>query len=828
MKKYLIASILLLAVLFPVVSFAVGPYNEDDFDSDDNGSTCISLTYKLGRRAGPGFTPSRDSNTNGEVSLLKDFLQSEGYMSSEPTGYFGLVTFQAVKDFQRAYGLYTDGTVGLKTRIKINEVSCGGGSGGGGIGVFPPGCNSTEGYSTTTGKPCNEGTTLPPGCYPGYVYSATTGQKCDDNTGGGYPYPVVDSFSPNSGPVGTKVTIRGKGFNSFLKDFTNHQTLVYDANDLNNISKIAELKYVDIKRYLDIGKLKVVNDNLITFTIPNIPSGRYLLQANNTTFPPVSSDSNYSGGILFKVTSGSFPPGCTSSDGYSTTTGKKCDGSDEGSSTLKTSIISGNKSVFAPGETISLKIKGTEVFDGSSAESREGFRMQIHINGPDATGDFIGAALVAEDAYYNSNTRYWEIQLPVPSDSSKRYRVRAILFCNDESSICGPRYARGGGSDSGIDYFDFSISTSQSDYDISIAGVSGNPVTYDAGAKAVTIGEFNIYAHKVVDITDINFLDYVYDGAKNQSYDLNYFANFQNFSLWVNGVLISRSGTIESGQLIFRGSHFKLNGNSSNPRTKVVLQADIKSAASGASALQIAGLSGASIKGWGSEPIYNYRSYPVKIAQVAQPSITVISPNGGEKCTVGSTCRISWTYNAINPVPDAKMQLVLLKNGREIYEPFNIKLSYIRDSYYDWKVYDGVDNGEITSGGNDYKIRATIYNYDTGLRQAVDESNAPFTILPKTPTASTFSISGKIVQSNGTPAPATVSAGGIVTSTDANGRYSVTGITTTSPGVTLGTYGPTVKIDVYLNNASNISSTWYAGAAVGTNTDFGTFTMPSN
>src|SRR3989338_1248270 len=65
-------------------------------DDSGEGSGCVSLTYKLGRRAGPNFTPSRDSHTNGEVSLLQDFLQSQGYLHSETTGYFGLLTFGAV------------------------------------------------------------------------------------------------------------------------------------------------------------------------------------------------------------------------------------------------------------------------------------------------------------------------------------------------------------------------------------------------------------------------------------------------------------------------------------------------------------------------------------------------------------------------------------------------------------------------------------------------------------------------------------------------------------------------------------------------------------
>ncbi|KKR45002.1 MAG: Cell wall hydrolase, sleb, partial [Parcubacteria group bacterium GW2011_GWA2_40_14] len=116
---------LTVAVMLPTLVLAV----VSDVDPDDGGSQCVLLNFNLKYR-------SRDANTNGEVSTLQDFLQSQNYLSSEPTGYFGILTLKAVKDFQRDNGITPTGYVGPITRAKINalcgDVTSGGGGGGGG------------------------------------------------------------------------------------------------------------------------------------------------------------------------------------------------------------------------------------------------------------------------------------------------------------------------------------------------------------------------------------------------------------------------------------------------------------------------------------------------------------------------------------------------------------------------------------------------------------------------------------------------------------------------------------------------------------------------
>ena len=118
MKKYILSlfTVLVLGLLIvPSFSFAqVG-----DVDPNPTATDCVALQNNLRYR-------DRDINKNGEVSTLQDFLQSKGYLNSEPTGYFGLLTFKAVKDFQKANDISPTGYVGPITRAKIKALTCDG------------------------------------------------------------------------------------------------------------------------------------------------------------------------------------------------------------------------------------------------------------------------------------------------------------------------------------------------------------------------------------------------------------------------------------------------------------------------------------------------------------------------------------------------------------------------------------------------------------------------------------------------------------------------------------------------------------------------------
>ena len=85
-------------------------------------NTCVDLKYNLSYR-------SRDARTSGEVSQLQGFLIANGYLSSEPTGYFGAATLSAVKKFQVFATLSSAGgpgfgSIGPKSRAKIKGMTC--------------------------------------------------------------------------------------------------------------------------------------------------------------------------------------------------------------------------------------------------------------------------------------------------------------------------------------------------------------------------------------------------------------------------------------------------------------------------------------------------------------------------------------------------------------------------------------------------------------------------------------------------------------------------------------------------------------------------------
>lgn len=88
-----------------------------DVDTQNPQGVCLDLKTNLRYRM-------RDIGTNDDVSVLQDFLQANNYLYAEPTGFFGVLTLQAVKKFQQVNGTSPTGFVGPITRAKIKELSC--------------------------------------------------------------------------------------------------------------------------------------------------------------------------------------------------------------------------------------------------------------------------------------------------------------------------------------------------------------------------------------------------------------------------------------------------------------------------------------------------------------------------------------------------------------------------------------------------------------------------------------------------------------------------------------------------------------------------------
>ncbi|MDO8514268.1 MAG: peptidoglycan-binding protein [bacterium] len=122
--------------------------------------TCPMITRNL-------IIGSTDSLHDDEVSRLQQFLTDQGVYTGPITGYYGNLTAQAVMRWQKAHGMgfvTPKSGVGPMTRAKITE-SCGSGS--------------------------------------------TSNSTLD---------PVIYSVTPSSGPIGTKITIKGKNLRGFEGD----------------------------------------------------------------------------------------------------------------------------------------------------------------------------------------------------------------------------------------------------------------------------------------------------------------------------------------------------------------------------------------------------------------------------------------------------------------------------------------------------------------------------------------------------------------------------------------------------------------------------------
>jgi peptidoglycan hydrolase-like protein with peptidoglycan-binding domain len=63
--------------------------------------------------------------TGTEVTALQQLLVNLGFLSTTPTGYYGTLTFEAVKAFQAAHQLEEVGSIGPQTRAVLNAIENG-------------------------------------------------------------------------------------------------------------------------------------------------------------------------------------------------------------------------------------------------------------------------------------------------------------------------------------------------------------------------------------------------------------------------------------------------------------------------------------------------------------------------------------------------------------------------------------------------------------------------------------------------------------------------------------------------------------------------------
>ncbi|WP_018923087.1 peptidoglycan-binding protein [Salsuginibacillus kocurii] len=71
----------------------------------------------------PASTVLQPGMENRKVKQLQRQLNEEGYFTHEATGYYGRITSQAVRDFQRTHGLQVDGLAGPETLSALRAVA---------------------------------------------------------------------------------------------------------------------------------------------------------------------------------------------------------------------------------------------------------------------------------------------------------------------------------------------------------------------------------------------------------------------------------------------------------------------------------------------------------------------------------------------------------------------------------------------------------------------------------------------------------------------------------------------------------------------------------
>ncbi len=64
-----------------------------------------------------------------DVATVQDYLFDQDFLQSQPNGYFGYGTQNAIKLFQSRYGVRATGSVGPETRSLLNNLICGGDTG---------------------------------------------------------------------------------------------------------------------------------------------------------------------------------------------------------------------------------------------------------------------------------------------------------------------------------------------------------------------------------------------------------------------------------------------------------------------------------------------------------------------------------------------------------------------------------------------------------------------------------------------------------------------------------------------------------------------------
>ncbi len=162
---------LIVAPLMAAVGFNASSTASSTIQVGGVGNTMGSALScpTINRNLGIG---ERDNKKSHSVMALQEFLSANGYLTAQPSGFYGSLTVKAVKKFQEKNGIPATGFIGPKT-----------------LAFFLKGCHVVNSSKEVS----------------------------------------IESLTPSRGGVGSTVVIRGTGF-------TNDNTILFDTEQITHIA----------------------------------------------------------------------------------------------------------------------------------------------------------------------------------------------------------------------------------------------------------------------------------------------------------------------------------------------------------------------------------------------------------------------------------------------------------------------------------------------------------------------------------------------------------------------------------------------------------------
>jgi hypothetical protein len=231
---------------------------------------------------------------------------------------------------------------------------------------LPPGCASTQGFSPTTGQVCNSFSLLPAGCTSAQGFSPTTGQSCSVSN---LPPGCTSSqgFSPTTGQsCGTFPTFPPGCFSNFGFSVTTGQSCGMSSLPPPFVSVTANPSVIAPGGSSTINWSSSGSGGAQSCSfspsggLVSASGGQAVFPSSTTSYTVTCTDSSgLSGTASAMVTVQPFSNGCTSTQGFSPTTGQPCG---SGTVTFSIPVVSG---VNGP-QSLSVNQQGSWTVSASS------------------------------------------------------------------------------------------------------------------------------------------------------------------------------------------------------------------------------------------------------------------------------------------------------------------------------------------------------------------------------------------------------------------------------------------------------------------------------